>query len=158
MSIPSNLPPGHPLDPLPVIGYQAGGDGPSAGHIQALSICHYVLGAMTCLCALFPVIYVVLGILMLAGNFPPPNRQSMPPGGTEFIGWMFVAMGSVGLVIGQAFGLLTIIAGRKLARRKSWVFCVVVAAICCAGFPLGTALGVFTLIVINRTDVKASFR
>ena len=36
-------------------------------------------------------------------------------------------------------------------------FCVVVAAISCCFTPLGTVLGVFTLIVLFRPSVKALF-
>jgi hypothetical protein len=49
------------------------------------------------------------------------------------------------------------VAGRSLAARKRYTFCIIVAAISCTFFPLGTALGVFTILVLSRPSVKALF-
>ncbi len=50
-----------------------------------------------------------------------------------------------------------LLAGRKLARRRSWTFCLVVASIECLFMPYGTVLGVFTIIVLLRPTVKELF-
>jgi hypothetical protein len=42
--------------------------------------------------------------------------------------------------------------------RKRRKFYIVIAAICCAVFPLGTPLGVFTILVLSRPEVKAMFQ
>ena len=49
------------------------------------------------------------------------------------------------------------IAGRFLATRKHYMFCLVMAAIECLFTPFGTVLGVFTIVVLMRDSVKQSF-
>ena len=57
--------------------------------------------------------------------------------------------------VGYALSLF--LAARYLAARRRHMFCVVVAAISCAFSPLGTVLGVFTLIVLYRPSVREQF-
>jgi hypothetical protein len=60
-------------------------------------------------------------------------------------------------VWGGLFGILTIVAGRRVARQRSRIFCMVVAAMNCTVFPFGTALGVFTLIMLSKNSVKMMY-
>ena len=56
-----------------------------------------------------------------------------------------------------AYAVLVALAGSFIARTRHWTFCIVVAAVSCAFFPFGTVLGVFTIIVLSKPDVKAAF-
>jgi hypothetical protein len=50
------------------------------------------------------------------------------------------------------------VAGRSLARRKRYLFCLIVAGTMCVMCnPLGTVLGVFTIVVLLRPSVKELF-
>ena len=51
-------------------------------------------------------------------------------------------------------GVLNVLSGLFLRARKHWTFSIVVAAIDCLHFPLGTVLGVFTIIVLIRPSVR----
>ena len=53
--------------------------------------------------------------------------------------------------------VLMIMTGLNLQRRKGHTFCQVVAGLTCLSIPLGTILGVFTFIVLNRPEVKVMF-
>jgi hypothetical protein len=53
--------------------------------------------------------------------------------------------------------ILTIAAGRFLTQKKHRIFCIVMASIHCLHAPLGTLLGVFTLIVLLRPSVRMLF-
>jgi len=55
------------------------------------------------------------------------------------------------------FAALVITTARFLARRRHYLFCLVMAAIECAYMPFGTVLGVFTIIVLMRDSVKQLF-
>jgi hypothetical protein len=44
-----------------------------------------------------------------------------------------------------------------MARRKARTFCFVIACIACLNVPLGTALGVCTILVLSRPRVKDLF-
>jgi hypothetical protein len=74
-----------------------------------------------------------------------------------FIGWIFIIIGAVLIVLGWAFSACIIIIGRSLARQVHYMFCVVVAAIECIFMPFGTVLGVFTIVVLTRPSVKEMF-
>ena len=75
----------------------------------------------------------------------------------KFMGWLFVTIGAVFVLAGWTLTILLIVAGRFLKRRKHLVFCIVVAGISCLFMPVGTVLGVFTIIVLSKPTVKALF-
>ena len=47
---------------------------------------------------------------------------------------------------------------RFLVQRRNHRFCLVLAGVTCLFMPLGTILGVFTLIVLMRDSVQQSFQ
>ncbi|MFN3408319.1 MAG: hypothetical protein ACK45B_04955 [Limisphaerales bacterium] len=121
--------------------------------LRLLAIFHYVVGALLGLCSFLPVIHLVLGWLMV---FRP---HSLGPGEPPpaFMGWFFMGFAVVAILAGLTLTVLTIVAGRRLARFRSRTFCIVIAALLCLFMPIGTALGVFTIIVLMRPSVKQLF-
>lgn len=133
-------------------------------HLKTLAICHYVWGGLEILLSSLGILYIVLGAVFVndPGVFGPapgarPGQPAPPPPPPEFIGWMFVAVGSCAVLLGWTTGILTILSGRGLARRRGRTFSIVMAAINCISFPIGTTLGVFTLIVLLRRSVIALY-
>src|SRR5437879_2862964 len=133
------------MDPLapPIIG--AAASNADMEQLRLLSILHYIMGAITLVGASVPIIHFTIGMLMLVnpgvfGNNPPPR----------FIGVLFVIISVLIMIFGWALGVCTILSGRYLARRVHRTFSMIVAAVNCIGFPFGTALGVFTIIVLAR--------
>ena len=51
-------------------------------------------------------------------------------------------------------GVLQIIAGFKLRQNTHRVFCLIVAILVLPMFPLGTMLGIFSIILLSRRSVK----
>ncbi len=128
-------------------------------HLRLLSIFHYIAGGIMAFFASIPLIHVALGIfLMLAPHlFPshsPNHSENLPP---AFFGLFFVIFGGLIVLCGWTLAALTILAGRNLARHTRPTFCLVVAGLICIWIPFGTVLGVFTIIVLNRTTVKSLF-
>jgi hypothetical protein len=123
-------------------------------YLKLLSIFHYVVGGLAALFSFIPVMYVAIGILAVCipGSFEGEG-EAMP----LFIGWIFIIIGVVLIVIGWAFSACIIIAGRSLARRVHYLFCMVMAAIERIFMPFGTVLGVFTIVVLVRPSVKEMF-
>jgi hypothetical protein len=111
-----------------------------------------VWGGLTACFSCFGVFYVVFGLVaVIAGT---QQNQGGPP---AFVGGMFMLIGIVFVVLGATVGGLTIWAGRCLAQRKRYTLCFAMACVSCLSVPLGTALGVFTIIVLQRPTVKAMF-
>jgi predicted membrane channel-forming protein YqfA (hemolysin III family) len=128
-------------------------DPSTENHVRLLSIFHYVLAGLVALFSLLPVAYVAFGVAMLSGALDD-GRGNAPP---RAVGWMVIALGAVMLLAGATYVALVAVAGRFLARRRHWTFCIVVAALSCTVFPFGTVLGVFTIIVLSKDEVKRAF-
>jgi hypothetical protein len=124
-------------------------------HLRLLSIFHYVLGGIAGLFALFPLFHVFFGLMFILSpeTFEGQGGEAPP----AFFGWFMVAFASVFIIAGWIFAICVIIAGRCLARRRHYLFCLIMAGIACLFMPFGTVLGVFTIIVLMRESVKALF-
>jgi hypothetical protein len=119
--------------------------------IRLLSVFHYVVAGLMALVALFPTLYLVLGLLMATGRLGAEDE------GSEVLGGLMASCGSFFMIVGFGFALLVVLAGRSLAEQRRYTYCLVVAAILCLFAPFGTLLGVFTLIVLVRPSVRARF-
>jgi hypothetical protein len=120
-------------------------------HLRLLSILYYIWGGLAACGSCFTIIYaVVMGAVFTAAgqtaNGPPP-----------WLGGVLFVILSIVFVLVFALAALTIWTGFNLSRRRHYVLCMVVAAINCLSFPLGTALGVFTIVVLGRPSVKPLF-
>lgn len=115
-------------------------------YLKALVIGHYVVAALVALSTLVPAANMVAG-MRDAGMWPDPDLS-----GTTF----FVVLA---LVIAMGLGMtgLISVAGYCLSRRRKYMFCMVAAALSCLLVPLGTVLGVSTLVVLTRPRVRALF-
>ncbi len=123
-------------------------------HLNLLAMFHYILAGITALFACLPIIHVIIGILVLSGEFLRDSAGDAPP---RLVGMMFLVMGSVFIILGWGLAICMFIAGRKLKQRRDRIFCMVIAGIECTLMPLGTVLGVFTLIVLSKESVREIF-
>jgi len=122
--------------------------------LRLLSIFHYIVAGVIGLFSLIPIIHVVLGIALVTGSLDGFHRGDQPP---EFMGWLFIILPSVFILSGLVISFFVAFAGRQLAACSCYNLCLVVAAIECMFMPIGTALGVFTIIVLMRPNVKELF-
>lgn len=192
-----------------------------AQHLRTLAILYYVWGGLSLLGSLFALVYIIVGIGMVAfarssqsqaaftqpmphasntlmtitssdasasgssqgpvvlshphaqpqpqpqphaattGPQPFQNHgvptQAGPDDAMIFMGIFFIIMGVFLLIFTAVLGILEIMCGRFLAQQKHRVFCMIMAGVACLGIPLGTALGVFTFVVLGRPEVAAEF-
>ena len=70
---------------------------------------------------------------------------------------MFVVIGSIGVLISWTLATLKFLAARWIHRYCCYRFCIVVAALDCLNMPLGTILGIFTILVLAQPAVRARF-
>ena len=120
-------------------------------HLNLLAIFHYVVGGLTALFSCVFLLHVGMGIAMLCGAFDGANA---PP---RFLGWFLIVFPSVFILAGWTLAGFIIAAGRRLQRRVSRTFCLVVAALECILMPFGTVLGIFTIIVLTKDSVRGLF-
>jgi len=125
-----------------------------AEHLKLLSIFHYIVAAMMALAACIPILHLVIGYAIASGRLDG-SKHGGPP---EFIGWFLVVGAAGAILFGWTLAACTVVAGRSLAQRKRYLFCLVVAGVMAMTcMPFGTVLGVFTIIVLMRPSVKQAF-
>lgn len=120
-------------------------------HLQLLSIFHYVAAGLGALFSLFPIFHLAVGIAMLTGQF---DNAEPPPAA---LGWVFVIVPAIFIIGGLALAICVAGAGRRLRIHTGYTYCLVIAGIECIFMPVGTALGVFTIIVLMRPSVRELF-
>ncbi|PKN44066.1 MAG: hypothetical protein CVU63_11355 [Deltaproteobacteria bacterium HGW-Deltaproteobacteria-20] len=125
---------------------------PNLEHLRLLSIFHYVMGGIVGVFSLFPIIHLGMGIAIVSGALP--TAGSGPP---AVMGWTFIIIGGTVIFFGETLAICTLLAGRYLSTRQAWLFCVIVAAANCLNMPFGTVLGVFTILMLLKPEVKALF-
>lgn len=123
-------------------------------HLELLSIFHYIVGGMAALFSLFPIIYLILGTLFIVAPWRIQGSGSPPP---AFVGWIFIILGSSIMLVGLAFAVCVILAGRYIVKCRHYIFCLVIASLNCLFMPFGTILGVFTIVILMRPSVKELF-
>jgi hypothetical protein len=123
-------------------------------HLKMLSIFYFVFCGLNSFALFGGVLYMAIGLAMVIGNSgggpnaPPPAFGFFLAG----VGFFFTIL--IG-VIATCVGLT----GYYLQKRKRRLFCFVVACcICCVSVPVGTLLGIFTILVLQRESVKEMFR
>jgi hypothetical protein len=124
-------------------------------HLRLLSLGHYITGG---LCIAFASIFIFHFVFMLLGALYPemfagPNQTQQGQPDAEFFLIFAVVIGLV-ILAGWTFGGLTIYVGRCIKRRTHRTLTFVMACLNTMFIPFGTILGVFTLIVLSRPNVK----
>ena len=124
-------------------------------NLDLLGVFQYAYAALvgTC-CACYPAVYVLMGTAMLSGKI---ESQSSGGPDDQAVGSIVVVMGIAGVLMVWAKALLALLAGWNLRRRRHRTFCMVVGALECLNMPLGTILGVFTIVVLSNEHVRALF-
>jgi len=125
-------------------------------HLRLLAIFHYVAAGLAALFSLFPLLYTTIGAIFIfaARHGTPKPGEALPP---EFLGWIFIGVGSFLFLVGITMAICILIAGRCLSRHKRYSFALVIACIECLFIPFGTILGAFTIIALSRESVKQVF-
>lgn len=95
------------------------------------------------------VYYVAGGVVAATGAV----FLAMVPSSGYFAGTVLIAAILL-LLVGGLFALT----GRLIRVRRGRMFCFIVGCLTCLAFiPIGTVLGVFTVVLLSRDDVSALF-
>jgi len=124
-------------------------------HLTLLSVFHFVAAGLSILGILF--LFAHYSIFRTVISNPQMwQNQRQGPGPAEFVN-IFSMLRWVYLVFGIWFlasGVLNVISGIFIRARTHRMFSAVVSALNCVHIPFGTALGVFTIIVLMRDSVR----
>jgi hypothetical protein len=121
-------------------------------HLNLLSIFHFVGAGFAVLGMLFLIAHYEIMNSVFSNPAMWNNGKSVPPPDVFFamMKWMY---GAAALWFIASL-VLNLLSGIFLRTRENRTFSFVVAAINCIHMPLGTILGVFTIIVLSRQSVR----
>jgi hypothetical protein len=120
--------------------------------LNTLSVFFYLYAGFIGLIALVMLAMAILPAILISAA---PYKPGDPP--PALIGGILaVVFGAVALLL-IAKAVLMIFAGRAMGRRSSYMLCTIAACAACLQIPIGTALGIFTLITLQKPAVKARF-
>jgi hypothetical protein len=122
-----------------------------AEHLDLLAVFHFVGAGFAVLALLFLLAhFAVMHTVFANPKMWEAQKQSAPPAELfAVLKWFYLAFG----VWFVASGVLNLVSGFCLRLRKQHTFSMVVAGINCMHIPVGTILGVFTMIVLCRDSV-----
>jgi hypothetical protein len=120
-------------------------------HLRLLSIFHFIGCGLGLLGILFLLGHYALFSTIFSNPKMWENQRQAPPPPQLFamLKWMYLVLGC--WVLSSV--ILNLVSGLFILRRRHRVFSLVVAAINCLHLPLGTVLGVFTIVVLMRQSV-----
>jgi hypothetical protein len=140
------IPGSHSMSVPPPLSSPAPAHDKDASDLRLLSNLYYAMSALSLLVSL---IYLLMaGVSVFTGM-----QQNWSDPGMAF---MAALMGFFGLFLLLKM-VLEFVAARSLPQFRRRTFCMIVAALLCLNIPLGTALGVFTFIVLTRASVGERF-
>jgi hypothetical protein len=120
--------------------------------LELLRVLFWVQGG---LCAAVAVLFALVGVLGGLGIIEPRDTLQERLGGAVGCAMLALAAGSLGaghLVVGSAFR------GLRPWARTAGLVVAVLDILCCCNFPLGTALGVYALVVLLSEEVAPLFK
>lgn len=121
-------------------------------HLNLLSIFYFVFGGLSILGAFIMIIYTAFFGFIL-NKVPNYGNDDV-----EIVFNIFTSVFGILAVLLLAIGILQIVSGFKLRKRTHRMLSMVMGVIALPSFPLGTALGVFTIIVLSRPGVKEIYQ
>jgi flagellar biosynthesis protein FliQ len=124
-------------------------------HLRLLRLGYMIIGFADLFFAIFPLIYVLLGLGMAASGIQASTRQGEPS--LAFVGGFMVVFGLLFSLFFAVQGTLQLLAARALGKRRSRVLCHIAAGVSCLQMPWGVMLAVFTFMVLGRDSVKQLF-
>lgn len=124
-----------------------------ADHLNLLSIFYYVSAGWYGLQTLGVGAYFAL-----LGTVFTSSGPGMRNGEAAAVGSVMLGVGSLACLFSIAVVVLMVYAAKSIKERKNSTLIYIAAGLNCLHVPLGTALGVFTFIVMSRPTVRELFQ
>ena len=143
------------MNPPPISSYHLVVANKDDGHLNLLSVFHYVIAGFHTFALLFLIGHYLLFRAIFTNEKVFENSPEGPP--PEAFMDIFIWFYVLGAFIITVIAVTNFLAARYLKQKKCKFFTMIVAGINCMNIPLGTVLGVFTFIVLLRPSVMATY-
>lgn len=124
-----------------------------ADHLRILAVFHYVFAGLALLGIGFLALHYLIMRTVMSPEVLAQSQNPPPPEFLNLFVWFYAFFAAM-MIIG---GVLNLLVANNLRKRRSRMFCMVVAGLNCLQFPFGTVLGVFTLVTLSRDSVRIMF-
>ena len=122
-------------------------------NLNLFRIFYIIKGVLNLFIALFFIAYALIGsYVMNIGFHKHDTTLWFNPGS------ILMVIGCVGAFFAMVLGVVTLLASKYLKEVKNYNFILVVAVLNCLTGVLGILLGVFTIIELNKPEVRALFK
>ncbi|MCG9972800.1 hypothetical protein [Christiangramia crocea] len=119
-------------------------------NLNVFRVLFLIKGIFTLLISFFPLIYIFMGLFIFNNEWQNSHEFGLT-------GLAFVLFGSVIFLFLLTLGVLTLLAGKYIGDRRKYDFIFVIAILNCFTGILGILLGIFTIIELNKPQVKQLF-
>ena len=120
-------------------------------YLKLLSIFHYITGGIIAFISLIFLFHIWAGISIVRSPESVTVSGDLSP---KAFGYLFAAFGIFCFLLGEAIAVGVIASGLFMRKRKRYWFSFVIACVLCLFAPIGTILGIFTIIVLSRNSAK----
>ena len=126
---------------------------PANNNLETFRILYIIKGILTLLFSFFPLLYVFVGGIIFSAEEFNHLDHDIPFN----IGAVFMSIGVFVFVMMIVFGILTLLVAPMIKNRRNYTFILVIAVLNCLTGILGILLGVFTIVELNKPEVKELF-
>ena len=104
------------------------------------------------------ILYFVLAALCIPASLVAPMVMMNGTAGAEPEARVpIIIFAMMGLIGSLLLTVCIVLVGQAIRKRRWRNYCFVVAILLCFSFPVGTALGAYTLILLNKPEIKVMF-
>lgn len=128
-------------------------------HLRILGLFHYVLAGLSAVAGCGGIVSIVVAAVVIAvpKAMAEQGAEGPPPEVFSIIGWLWAIIGACSMTAMWAAAVVLFLVAQSLVAHRRRTLCLIVAALECIHVPMGTILGIFTLVVLTRPSVKALF-
>jgi hypothetical protein len=121
-------------------------------HVKLLAIFHFLFAALALVGVGFLGVHYAIMHSVFSNQDLWKSQQQVLPSKAFFDAfiWFYLFMGAV-LLTGL---ILNALSGLFLLRKRNRVYSLIIGGLNCLQIPFGTALGVFTILVLSRESVR----
>lgn len=123
---------------------------PEEHNLRIFKILYIIKGILILAFSLIPLFYIFLGVYIFNENDTTQENSQLGGAIVMFIG---IAL----FLFFLAMGILTLLAAKYLGEQRNYDFIFVIAIINCLTGILGIILGIFTILELNKAQVKRLF-
>lgn len=120
--------------------------------LRALAIFHFIVAGLVLALSLFSLIFVAIGGTVLLDPSSLGTTDNDPP--AALAGVIFLVIGLALLLYGFVLAIALILSGRWLRQHQNYWYSFAVACASLLFTPIGTVLGLVTLIVLLQDSVR----